>query len=122
LINAICAACYLLLPDEELRAPSSYAPWLTSNDYYEESLDALRKSEVSSIPSVAGFFIISHIQGHHGKLSQMWKYCGQSTRIALDLSLHISNTHTTPVLLTPEQEEEDEARVHTFWGCFIADQ
>jgi hypothetical protein len=38
-----------------------------------------------SILTVAGLFIMSHVEANRGRMHDAWNYCGRSARMALDL-------------------------------------
>ncbi|KAF2435240.1 hypothetical protein EJ08DRAFT_581095 [Tothia fuscella] len=121
LMNGICAAgCLLSTRPEARRDPND--PLTAGTIFFDEGIYELRKTETPSIPSIAGLFVLSHVEGYRGRMSRMWDYSGRSARMALDLNLHLRSDRTSSDHLSPEAEIEEKARVHTFWGCFIADQ
>jgi hypothetical protein len=121
LVNAICASGCLLTPRHE--ATGNFEdPLAACKDFFDEAILRLRETEISSIPSVAGLFMLSHVEGYRGRLNMAWDYCGRSARMALDLNLHLRSDRLSSDQLSPEAEVEERARTHAFWGCFIADQ
>jgi hypothetical protein len=121
LVNAICASGCLLTPRHE--ATGNFGdPMAACKDFFDEAIHLLRETEISSIPSVAGLFMLSHVEGYRGRLNMAWDYCGRSARMALDLNLHLRSDRPSSDQLSPEAEVEEMARTHAFWGCFIADQ
>ncbi|TLD39586.1 hypothetical protein E2P81_ATG00573 [Venturia nashicola] len=121
LMNAICASGCLLNPRHE--ATGNFGdPMTACNEFFDEAHYHLKETEVSSIPSVAGLFMLSHVEGYRGRLNMAWDYCGRSARMALDLNLHLRGDRASSDHLSPEAEVEEIARTHAFWGCFIADQ
>jgi hypothetical protein len=121
LFNGICAAgCLLSGRPEARRDPDD--PLTSGSSFFDESLRLLKNSEVSSIPSVAGLFVLAHVEGYRGRLNMMWDYCGRSARMALDLNLHLRSERPKFDELSPDAQIEERARLHAFWGCFIADQ
>lgn len=119
LVNAVCAAGCLLSPRPEARRDPN-DPSAADIGFFDEALRLLRDAQTSSIPTVAALFVLCHVEGYRGHLGLVWGYCGQSARMALDLNLHLRNDKITN--LTQAGKIEDRARVHAFWGCFIADQ
>lgn len=121
LFNAVCAAGFLLSPrPEDRRDPND--PGIGDIGFFDEAVQHLRETQTSTIPTVAGLFLLCHVEGYRGHLGLVWSYCGQSTRMALDLNLHLRGEKNANDKLTPDAKMEDRARVHVFWGCFIADQ
>jgi Fungal specific transcription factor domain len=118
LVNAICAAGALLSTDPKVRRDQN-DPKSADMAFFEEAVRLLHQDQqASSIPTVAGLFLLSHVEGYRGRLSRVWGYCGQSSRTALDLNLHLRSEK-------PDSDGariEEVAKIHTFWGCFIADQ
>jgi hypothetical protein len=121
LVNAICAAGCLLSERPEARADSS-DPATAGAGFFDEGIRLLNQSSNSSIPTTAGVFLLSHVEGYRGRLGHMWGLVGRSARMALDLNLHLRNDRTPFDQLTPEAQGEESARIHAFWGCFISDQ
>lgn len=120
LVNAICAAgCLLTRRAGARQIPDD--PQLMGQDFCDAALQHLRDTPGSTICTVAGLGILAHFEASRGRLSGMWTYCGQSGRMALDLSLHLRDA-----LATEEANEgsssEEQGKMHTFWGCFITDQ
>jgi hypothetical protein len=115
LVNAIASAGCLLSPWPELPS-GNVRPLELSRRFFDEAIHELNLLDTPSIPTVAGLFILSHIEGNRGRMHRAWDLCGRSARMALDLNLHLKNAHRGT------DEVESMARNHTFWGCFIADQ
>jgi hypothetical protein len=121
LFNGICAAgCLLSARPEARRDPDD--PLTAGSGFFDESVQLLKNSEKSSIPSVAGLFVLAHVEGYRGRMNMMWDYCGRSARMALDLNLHLRSERRKPDDFMDDANVEERARVHAFWGCFIADQ
>lgn len=120
LVNAICATGSLLS-----RRPAVFESTDDPNSaglpFYRSAQDHLRRAPASSICTVAGLSLLANFEAARGRVSAMWAYSGQSSRMALDLSLHLRNG-------TPNDENDElmrmaeRSKVHTFWGCFITDQ
>jgi hypothetical protein len=121
LVNAVCAAGCLLSPRPEAhRDPGD--PSTADIGFFDEAVRLLKATQTSSITTVAALFLICHVEGYRGHLGLVWNFCGQSTRMALDLNLHLRNDKISSDKLTQDAKVEGRARVHAFWGCFIADQ
>jgi hypothetical protein len=52
----------------------------------------------------------------------MWGLVGRSARMALDLNLHLRNEKIPFDEMPPTMKNEENGRIHTFWGCFVSDQ
>lgn len=115
LVNAVSSAGCHLSPWSQLPG-GNQRPNELARISLDEATRELGNIDVPSIPSVAGLIILAQLEGKRGRMHQAWDYCGRGARMALDLALHLRN----------EWQELDEvelqARDHTFWGCFIADQ
>jgi hypothetical protein len=121
LVNAICAAGCLLSDRPEARGDRN-DPETAGSGFVEEGIRLLNSADRSSIPTTAGVFLLSHVDGNRGRLGAMWGLVGRSARMALDLNLHLRNDKTPFDQLTGEAHAEESGRIHAFWGCFIADQ
>jgi hypothetical protein len=121
LVNAICAAGCLLSERPEARGDAN-DPETAGAGFFEEGMRLLNQSDRSSIPTTAGVFLLSHVDGNRGRLGAMWGLVGRSARMALDLNLHLRNDRTPFHELSPEAQAEEAGRIHAFWGCFISDQ
>jgi hypothetical protein len=121
LVNAVCAAGSLLSPRPEARRDPNDAS-TADIGFFDEAIRLLRETQVSSIPTVAALFLLCHVECYRGHLGLVWNFCGQSVRMALDLNLHLRSDKTPSDDLSSETKIEERARMHAFWGCFIADQ
>lgn len=121
LVNAVCAAGCLLSPRPEARRDPNDAS-TADIGFFDEAIRLLKETQVSSIPTVAALFLLCHVESYRGHLGLVWNFCGQSGRMALDLSLHLRSDKAPGDDLSSETRMEEHARVHAFWGCFIADQ
>ncbi|KAF2405323.1 hypothetical protein EJ06DRAFT_525849 [Trichodelitschia bisporula] len=126
LVNAMCAVGCLLSDRPESRQDPD-DPRTAGIDFYEEALRLQAENTTSDVTTVAGLVLLSHLDGHRGRLSLMWSYCGQSARMALDLGLHLRKDK--PLGEQQKQQQWSEAvvsetmvRNQVFWGAFIADQ
>lgn len=122
LVNAICAAgCLLSSRPEARRDPNDS---LTAGlDFFDEAMRLLNDIKVSTLTTTAALYIMSHVDGHRGRLSSLWMFCGRSSRMALDINLHLrtDKQHGEKGGST-DLHVEERARLHAFWGCFIGDQ
>jgi Fungal specific transcription factor domain len=121
LVNAICAAGCLLSDRPEARGDPS-DPETAGASFFEEGMRLLNQSDRASIPTTAGVYLLSHVEGNRGRLGAMWGLVGRSARMALDLNLHLRNDKTSFHDLSPGTKAEEAGRTHAFWGCFISDQ
>lgn len=121
LVNAICAAGCLLSSRPEARA-DPLDPSTAGAGFFEEGMVLLNQSDRSSIPSTAGLFILSHVEGYRAKLGAMWGLVGRSARMTMDLQLHLRNESVVADMRGSEEQMEEAARIHAFWGCFVSDQ
>jgi hypothetical protein len=119
LVNAVCAAGCLLSQRPQARTDPNDSK-TAGLEFFDEAVRLLNETQTSSIPTSAALFVLCHIEGNRGNLSSLWMYSGQSSRMALDLNLHLRNEASN---------SEDEtirnaqlARMHSFWGAFISDQ
>ncbi|KAF2142065.1 uncharacterized protein K452DRAFT_26023 [Aplosporella prunicola CBS 121167] len=121
LVNAVCAAGCLFSPkSQERHKPDD--PHTTGTDFFDEAISLLNQERTSSLPTVAALSILSHFEGNHGRLSSSWHYSGRSSRMALDLNLHLRSDKTASDNLSPTANIEETARTHVFWSCFVSDQ
>jgi hypothetical protein len=121
LVNAICAAGCLLSDRPEARG-DPYDTATAGTGFFEEGMLLLNRADKSSIPSTAGVFLLSHVEGYRAHLGAMWGLVGRSARMALDLNLHLRNEKVPFDEMPPTMQTEENGRIHTFWGCFISDQ
>jgi transcription factor-like protein/Zn(2)-Cys(6) binuclear cluster domain-containing protein len=121
LVNAICAAGCLLSDRLEARG-DPYDPTTAGAGFFEEGMMLLNRADKSSIPSTAGVFILSHVEGYRARLGAMWGLVGRSARMALDLNLHLRNDKVAFDDMPPSMQIEENGRIHAFWGCFVSDQ
>jgi hypothetical protein len=121
LVNAICAAgCLLSDRAEARRNPAD--PTTAGAAFFDEGIRLLNRSDSASIPSTAGLFLLSHVEGYRARLGTMWGLVGRSARMALDQNLHLRTEKESFDQLSPEVQNEEVGRIHTFWGAFISDQ
>ncbi|KAL0258390.1 hypothetical protein SLS55_007566 [Diplodia seriata] len=120
LVNALCAAGCLFSSSRRARRDQN-DPGTAGLDFYEEALRLSNEEQASTLTTTAALSILCHIEGNFTHLSAQWQYSGRSSRMALDLNLHLRSG-----TLSKDQQSveliEDDARAHVFWGCFITDQ
>lgn len=121
LLNAICAAGCLLSDRPEARGDQN-DPTTAGAGFFEEGMRLLNHSDRSSIPTIAGVFILSHVEGYRARLGAMWGLVGRSARMAIDLGLHLRNEKSTIEKMNGEELKYERCRIHAFWGCFVSDQ
>ncbi|KAF2098612.1 hypothetical protein NA57DRAFT_56266 [Rhizodiscina lignyota] len=120
LVNSICAAgCLLSRKPEARQNPEDFST--AGVHFYSAALAELGEFRRPSICRVAALALLAHFEGARGHLRTMWDFTGRSGRMALDLSLHLRESKLDGADDGGETTYE-EANMHTFWGCFIADQ
>lgn len=121
LVNALCAAgCLLSRRPGARRDPND--PKTAGLDFFDEAVALLNETRTSSIPTTAALYLLCHVEGNRGQLDSLWMYSGRSSRMALDINLHLRSDKLPNEQLTGSAHKEETARLHAFWGCFIADQ
>ncbi|KAF2810451.1 uncharacterized protein BDZ99DRAFT_312358 [Mytilinidion resinicola] len=121
LVNALCATgCLLSRRPEARRDPND--PKTAGLDFFDEAVRLLNETRISSIPTIAALYLLCHVEGNRGQLSSLWMYSGRSSRMALDINLHLRSDKPSLEHPSAAASKEEAARVHAFWGCFIADQ
>lgn len=120
LVNAICAAGCLLSGRPEARRDPKNS--LTAGlDFFEEAVKQVNETSTSTIPTTAALYLLCHVDGHRGRLSSLWMYSGRSSRMALDMNLHLRSDKSPHEKVSSEANLHERARLHAFWGCFIGD-
>lgn len=120
LVNAICAAGCLLSDRPEARRDPNNS--LTAGlDFFEEAVKQTNETTKSTISTTAALYLLCHVEGHRGRLSSLWMYSGRSSRMALDLNLHLRSDKGPHEKVSAEIDVHERARLHAFWGCFIGD-
>ncbi|KAF1927913.1 pathway-specific nitrogen regulator [Didymella exigua CBS 183.55] len=73
--------------------------------------------EVPALPTVQALALMSVREAGCGREAKGWVYSGMSFRMACDLGLNLG-MHTRDAI----DEQEEDARRITFWGCFLFDK
>ena len=120
LVNAICAAgCLLSSRPEARRDPNN--SMTAGLDFFEEAVKQVNETSTSTMPTTAALYLLCHVDGHRGKLSSLWMYSGRSSRMALDMNLHLRSDKSPHEKVSADAHLHERARLHAFWGSFIGD-
>ncbi|KAH7389589.1 fungal-specific transcription factor domain-containing protein [Phaeosphaeria sp. MPI-PUGE-AT-0046c] len=117
LVNAMCAyACHLTNDPAGRTDPSNFR---TAGDhFFAEARSILFEDETPSLTTVQALCIMSMREPSTGRDTSGYSYMGRCMRMCLELGLHLNNSASPVLGLTPS---EIEVRKVTFWGCFIVD-
>jgi hypothetical protein len=117
LVNAICAyACHLTDEPAGRTDPSNFR---TAGDhFFAEAKKILFEDETPSLTTVQALCIMSMREPSTGRDSSGFSYIGRCMRMCVELGLHLNNSASSALRLTPS---EVEVRKVTFWGCFTVD-
>lgn len=117
LVNAICAyACHLTNDPAGRTDPSNFR---TAGDhFFEEAKRLLFEDESPSLTTVQALCVMSMREPSTGRDTSGFSYIGRCMRMCVELGLHLNNSASPELLLTPS---EIEIRKVTFWGCFTVD-
>ncbi|VUC35672.1 unnamed protein product, partial [Clonostachys rosea] len=120
LLSAIFAISARYSDRIELRTVAD-DPSTAGNAFCEQAkVLLLYESEAPSVTTVQAAAILALRIMSDGKEALGWLYCGNATRMAHNLGLHIDcSTWVTTGLIT---EDEAEVRKVTWWGCFVVDK
>ncbi|KAH7085177.1 fungal-specific transcription factor domain-containing protein [Paraphoma chrysanthemicola] len=117
LVNAICAYACHLTDDPAGRADPSNIR--TAGDhFFSEARRLLFEDETPSLTTVQALCVMSMREPSAGRDSSGFSYIGRCMRMCVELGLHLKNSASPALGLTPS---EVEVRKVTFWGCFTAD-
>jgi len=118
LLNAMLAHAAHLWPRPQVRSNPSNAA--TAGNRYLSKARKLLETECES-PSISTVQVLSLMgsreAGCRREVGLRWLYSGMSFRMALDLGLHSSCDGL--VKNGGISQEEADARVITFWGCYL---
>jgi hypothetical protein len=117
LVNAICAyACHLTDEPAGRTDPSNFR---TAGDhFFAEAKRLLYENELPSLTTTQALCLMAMREPSTGRDSTGFGYIGRCIRMCVELGLHLSNSASPALGLTPS---EIEVRKVTFWGCFTVD-
>ncbi|KAF2833745.1 hypothetical protein CC86DRAFT_311799 [Ophiobolus disseminans] len=117
LVNAICAyACHLTDEPAGRTDPSNFRS--AGDHFFAEARRLLFEDETPSLTTVQALCIMSMREPSTGRDSSGFGYSGRCMRMCVELGLHLNNSASPALRLTPS---EVEVRKVTFWGCFTVD-
>lgn len=117
LVNAICAyACHLTDEPAGRTDPTNFR---TAGDhFFAEAKRLLFEDETPSLTTTQALCIMSMREPSTGRDTSGFNYIGRCMRMCVELGLHLNNSASPALHLTPS---EIEVRKVTFWGCFTVD-
>jgi hypothetical protein len=117
LVNAICAyACHLT---DEPAARTDPLNLRTAGDhFFAEAKRLLDENDSPSLTTTQALCIMAMREPSTGRDSPGFGYIGRCIRMCVELGLHLNNSASPALGLTPS---EIEVRKVTFWGCFTVD-
>ncbi|KAF1849858.1 C6 transcription factor-like protein [Cucurbitaria berberidis CBS 394.84] len=117
LVNAVCAyACHLTDDAAGRTDPTNFR---TAGDhYFAEAKRLLFEDETPSLTTAQALCVMSLREPSSGRDSSGFSYIGRCIRMCVELGLHLNNSASPVLGLTPS---EIEVRKVTFWGCFTVD-
>ncbi|KAF1928772.1 uncharacterized protein M421DRAFT_62312 [Didymella exigua CBS 183.55] len=117
LVNAICAyACHLTDEPAGRTDPSNFR---TAGDhFFAEARRLLQQDELPSLTTTQALCVMAMREPSTGRDSSGFGYAGRCIRMCVELGLHLNNSASPALGLTPS---EVEVRKVTFWGCFTVD-
>jgi hypothetical protein len=117
LVNSICAyACHLTDDPAGRTDPSNFR---TAGDhFFAEAKRLLFEDETPSLTTTQALCIMSMREPSTGRDTSGFNYVGRCMRMCVELGLHLNNSASPALRLTPS---EIEVRKVTFWGCFTVD-
>lgn len=117
LVNAICAyACHLTDDPAGRTDPSNFR---TAGDhFFAEAKRILFEDETPSLTTTQALCVMSMREPSTGRDTSGFNYIGRCIRMCVELGLHLNNSASPVLRLTPS---EIEVRKVTFWGCFTVD-
>lgn len=117
LVNAICAyACHLT--DEPSARIDPANPRTAGDHFFAETRRLLYEDESPSLTTTQALCIMAMREPSAGRDSSGFGYIGRCIRMCVELGLHLNNSASPALSLTPS---EIEIRKVTFWGCFTVD-
>jgi hypothetical protein len=117
LVNAICAyACHLTDEPAGRTDPTNFR---TAGDhFFAEAKRLLFEDETPSLTTTQALCVMSMREPSTGRDTSGFNYIGRCIRMCVELGLHLNNSASPALRLTPS---EIEVRKVTFWGCFTVD-
>ncbi|KAF2127236.1 hypothetical protein P153DRAFT_368558 [Dothidotthia symphoricarpi CBS 119687] len=117
LVNVICAyACHLTDDPAGRTDPSNFR---TAGDHFmAEAKRLLFEDETPSLTTTQALCLMGMREPSTGRDSPGFAYIGRCMRMCVELGLHLNNSASPKLGLTPS---EIEVRKVTFWGCFTCD-
>jgi hypothetical protein len=78
--------------------------------------------ERPQLPTVQALALMSVREAGCGREAKGWVYSGMSFRMACDLGLNLNSGGLASAQGSSPDDEEEDARRVTFWGCFLFDK
>lgn len=117
LVNALLAyACHFT--DDPAGRTDPHNPRTAGDHFFDEARRLLYENEASSLTTVQALCVMSMREPSAGRDSSGFAYMGRAMRMAIEMGLHLKNSASPAMGLTPS---ENEVRKVTFWGCFTVD-
>ncbi|KAF2441656.1 hypothetical protein P171DRAFT_434308 [Karstenula rhodostoma CBS 690.94] len=117
LVNAMLAyGCHFTDDPAGRTDPDNFR---TAGDhFFDEARRLLYENEASSLTTVQALCVMAMREPSAGRDSSGFAYMGRAMRMAIEMGLHLKNSASPAMGLTPS---ENEVRKVTFWGCFTVD-
>ncbi|KAL5443307.1 hypothetical protein PMIN05_003715 [Paraphaeosphaeria minitans] len=117
LVNAMLAyGCHFTDDPAGRTNPDNFR---TAGDhFFDEARRLLYENEASSLTTVQALCVMAMREPSAGRDSSGFAYMGRAMRMAIEMGLHLKNSASPTMGLTPS---ENEVRKVTFWGCFTVD-
>lgn len=118
LVNAICAyACHLTNDPAGRTDPNNFR---TAGDHFfaEARRSLFEEDDIPSLTTTQALCVMAMREPSMGRDSTGFRYMGRCMRMCVELGLHLNNSASPALNLTPS---EVEVRKVTFWGCFTMD-
>ncbi|KAI9668045.1 MAG: hypothetical protein M1821_000865 [Bathelium mastoideum] len=124
LVNAMLAlGCHFTSHPGAREDPSDSA---TAGDHFFKEAKRLflenDEYENPKLTSVQALALMSVREAGCGREAKGWFYSGMSFRMACDLGLNLNSGALSSAQPTNPDDEEEDARRATFWGCFLFDK
>jgi hypothetical protein len=122
LVNAILAlgARFSDIPIDGRKEP--HDPRTAGQPFFNEAKRLLGEEETPSLTTIQALGLMSLRQASCGNDASSWNYARQSTRMAIDLDLHLDQPVPFASIDATISQAEREVRLATFWGCFNLEQ